>query len=59
MRIAAAGLLYFAIVFGTGFILGPIRVLWLEPRVGPLVATACEAPFFWPPSSQPPAWCRA
>jgi hypothetical protein len=45
MRIAAAGLLYFAIVFGTGFILGPIRVLWLEPRVGPLVATACEAPF--------------
>ena len=45
MRIAAAAALYFAIVFGAGFILGPIRVLWLEPRVGPVVATACEAPF--------------
>jgi hypothetical protein len=45
MRIAAAAALYFALVFGAGFILGPIRVLWLEPRVGPLAATACEAPF--------------
>ncbi len=44
MRIAAAALLYFAIVFGVGFILGPIRVLWLEPRLGPVLATACEAP---------------
>jgi hypothetical protein len=44
MRIAAAALLYFAIVFGVGFILGPIRVLWLEPNLGPLLATACEAP---------------
>lgn len=40
-----AALLYFAIVFGAGFVLGPIRVLWLEPSLGPLVATACEAPF--------------
>jgi hypothetical protein len=45
MRIAAAALLYFAIVFGVGFILGPIRMLWLEPRLGPVLATACEAPF--------------
>jgi hypothetical protein len=45
MRIASAILLYFGVVFGTGFLLGPIRVLWLEPRVGPIVATACEAPF--------------
>jgi hypothetical protein len=45
MRITAAAALYFAIVFGVGFILGPIRVLWLEPRIGPLLATACEAPF--------------
>ena len=28
-----------------GFVLGPIRVLWLEPRLGHLLATACEAPF--------------
>ena len=45
MRIAAAALLYFAIVFGVGFLLGPIRVLWLEPSLGPILATACEAPF--------------
>jgi hypothetical protein len=45
MRIASAMLLYFGLVFATGFLLGPIRVLWLEPRVGPIVATACEAPF--------------
>jgi hypothetical protein len=44
MRIAAAAALYFAIVFGVGFLLGPIRVLWLEPRAGPIVAVACEAP---------------
>jgi hypothetical protein len=45
MRTAAAALLYFAIVFGTGFVLGPIRVLWLEPQVGPVLASICEAPF--------------
>ena len=45
MRIAAAAILYFAIVFGVGLVLGPIRVLWLEPRVGPIVAVLCEAPF--------------
>ena len=45
MRIAAAAALYFAIVFGVGFLLGPIRVLWLEPRLGPTLAVVCEAPF--------------
>lgn len=45
MRIAAAAILYFAIVFGVALVLGPIRVLWLEPRVGPIVAVLCEAPF--------------
>jgi hypothetical protein len=45
MRIALAILLYFGAVFGAGFLLGPIRVVWLEPRLGPIVATACEAPF--------------
>ena len=45
MRITLAMLFYFGSVFGVGFLLGPIRVLWLEPRFGPIIATACEAPF--------------
>jgi hypothetical protein len=45
MRIAAAAMLYFAVVFGVGFLLGPIRVLWLEPKLGPTGASLCEAPF--------------
>jgi hypothetical protein len=45
MRIALAILLYFGAVFGVGFLLGPIRVMWLEPRFGPIIAAACEAPF--------------
>ena len=34
----AAAVLYFAIVFGVGFGLGPIRVLWLEPALGKALA---------------------
>jgi len=45
MRIAASAALYFVIVFGAGMLLGPMRVLWLEPRMGPFVAVPCEAPF--------------
>ena len=45
MRVTLAMLFYFGLVFGDGFLLGPIRVLWLEPRFGPIIATACEAPF--------------
>ena len=43
-RIAATALLYFALVFGAGFVLGPIRVLLIEPLLGPVAATLCEAP---------------
>jgi hypothetical protein len=45
MRIMAAAILYFAVVFSVGFLLGPIRVLWLEPQLGPSIAALCEAPF--------------
>jgi hypothetical protein len=45
MRVTLAMLFYFGSVFGVGFLLGPMRVLWLEPRFGPFIATACEAPF--------------
>lgn len=44
MRLAAASVLYFAIVFGAGFALGPIRVILLEPRLGRIIAVLCEAP---------------
>lgn len=42
MRAAA---IYFAIVFAVGFVLGPIRVLWLEPWLGKTLAVLAEMPF--------------
>lgn len=44
MRLLKPALLYFMIVFGVGFILGPIRVLWLVPRVGVRTAELLELP---------------
>ena len=38
MRLIEATVLYFAIVFGAGFLLGAVRVFWLEPRLGKLIA---------------------
>jgi len=38
-------LAYFGLVFGVGFLLGPLRVLWLEPRLGVRTAQLVEAPF--------------
>lgn len=38
-----AGLFYGAAAFACGFVLGPLRVLVLEPRFGPLGAVAIEA----------------
>jgi hypothetical protein len=39
-----AGVHYFAVVFGAGFILGPIRLMWAVPRFGPRVAELGEMP---------------
>ncbi|MFN4020693.1 MAG: hypothetical protein ACK4IC_09270 [Erythrobacter sp.] len=44
MRIAGAGLAYWAGVFALGFVLGTIRVLWLAPLVGLMPATVIELP---------------
>jgi hypothetical protein len=44
MKILKAGLLYFALVFGVGFVLGTIRVLWIVPRLGTRTAELMETP---------------
>jgi hypothetical protein len=43
-KIIRGGALYFAIVFGTGFMLGTIRVLWAVPQCGTRMAELMEAP---------------
>jgi hypothetical protein len=47
MQILKAGVLYFALVFGAGFVLGPIRILWAVPRFGTRVAELMEAPIMF------------
>ena len=44
MRVLKSGAVYFALVFGAGFVLGTFRVLWLVPRVGPRIAKLSESP---------------
>ena len=39
-----AGALYFALVFGAGFVLGSIRVMWVVPRIGERTAELMETP---------------
>ncbi len=45
MRVATAGLLYFAIVFGAGFVFGVFREMVLTPVYGRTSAIMLEAPF--------------
>lgn len=44
MQILKAGAGYFALVFGAGFVLGSIRVLWVVPRFGERTAELMETP---------------
>ena len=44
MQELKAGTLYFALVFGVGFVLGTIRTLWVVPRLGTRKAELMEAP---------------
>ena len=45
MQIVKAAALYFALVFGVGFVLGTIRTVWVVPRLGRRTAELLEAPF--------------
>jgi len=44
MQILKAGALYFAFVFGAGFVLVTIRTLWIVPRLGTRMAELMETP---------------
>jgi hypothetical protein len=44
LRILKAGALYYALVFGAGFVLGTVRVLWIVPRLGTRMAELVETP---------------
>lgn len=44
MQITKSGVLYFALVFGAGFVFGTIRTLWVVPRLGARTAELMETP---------------
>lgn len=44
MQILKASLLYFAMVFCVGFLLGVVRTLWVAPRIGERWAEMAETP---------------
>ena len=44
MSIVKAGVLYFCVVFGVGFVLGLIRIMWAVPRFGERVSELMETP---------------
>lgn len=47
MRRFKAGMLYFAVVLGTGFILGLVRVPFIVPRLGERYAELAEMPIMF------------
>jgi hypothetical protein len=47
LRTIKAGLTYFSMTFGAGFIMGAIRVPFLEPHLGERVAELIEMPFMF------------
>ncbi|MEL7502286.1 MAG: hypothetical protein AAFN18_07430 [Cyanobacteria bacterium J06554_6] len=44
-EVIKSGLLYFAVVFGVGCVLGPIRILWAIPHFGVRLGELLEMPF--------------
>jgi hypothetical protein len=62
-RIPHAAAVYFALVFAAGLLLGPVRVIWLEPWLGNAIAVLLEAPFLiaamWFAAHAAPRWVGA
>lgn len=54
--ILKAATAYFALVFGAGFVLGPIRILFVVPRVGVRIAELMEAPIMFVVSVLAATW---
>jgi hypothetical protein len=44
MQTLKAGAIYFLLVFAVGWVLGPIRELWLVPHLGRTIGSLLEAP---------------
>src|ERR1700740_798898 len=44
VQLLIASMLDFAVVFGAGFVLGPTRIVWVVPRLGPRMAELAEEP---------------
>lgn len=44
MQILKAGTRYFALGLGAGFVLGPIRILWVVTRIGTRMSDLMETP---------------
>ena len=44
LNILKAAVVYFALVFGAGFVLGPIRIVFIVPRFGVRLAELMEFP---------------
>jgi hypothetical protein len=61
-RVPHAAALYFALVFAAGLLLGPARVIWLEPWLGNAIAVLIESPFLiaamWFAARAAPTWAR-
>jgi hypothetical protein len=44
LRVVRLAAIYFGVIFGIGFLLGPLRLKFLEPRVGARLAEVLEMP---------------
>jgi hypothetical protein len=56
MTLITAGVLYFAVVFGMGFLLASLRLFWLVPRVGTRKAKWLELPMMLVVSGLAASW---